>query len=75
MDITWFLTAISLSGTLLRQDRINGDKKAEEATRVKKQKRQESTCFHCTEQTITRPIGQNAYQRDRGMQEQTKNSI
>ena len=39
------------------------------------QKIQESTCFHCTEQTIIRPRGQNAYQRDRGLQEQTKNSI
>ncbi len=60
----------------LRQDRINGDKKEQrKQPESKSKKRQGSTCFHCTEQTIIRPRGENAYQQDKDLQEETKNSI
>ena len=60
----------------LRQNRVYRDKKiAKERRRARKAKRGRATPIFCSERTIIRPRGQNAYQRDRGLQEQTKNSI
>ena len=60
----------------LGQNRIKGDKKiAKERRRARKAKRGRDTPIFCSEQNIIRPRDQNAYQRDRGLQEQTKYSI
>ena len=60
----------------LRQHRVYRDKKiAKGRRRARKAKRGRATPIFCSEQTIIRPRDQNAYQRDRGLQEQTKNSI
>ena len=59
-----------------RQNRVYRDKKEKSEQEVsKKQKRQVNPCFFYSKQAVIRPRGQNAYQRDRGLQEQTKNSI
>ena len=61
---------------VLRQNRVYRDKKEKSEQEVsKKQKRQVNPCFFYSKQAVIRPRGQNAYQRDRGLQEQTKNSI
>ena len=60
----------------LGQNRVYRDKKEKSEQEVsKKQKRQVHRCFFYSKQAVIRPRGQNAYQRDRGLQEQTKNSI
>ena len=63
-------------GLLLRQNRVYRDKKEKSEQEVsKKQKKQVNPCFFYSKQAVIIPRGQNAYQRDRGLQEQTKNSI
>ena len=60
----------------LRQNRVYRDKKDKSEQEVsKKQKRQVNPCFFYSKQSVIRPRDQSAYQQDRGLQEQTKNSI
>ena len=60
----------------LRQNRVYRDKKEKSEQEVsKKQKRQVNPCFFYSKQSVIRPRGQNAYQQDKDLQEQTKNSI
>ena len=60
----------------LRQNRVYKDKKEQRKQEISKnQKRQVHPCFFYSKQAVIRPRGQNAYQQDKDLQEQTKNSI
>ena len=57
----------------LRQYRVYRDKKiAKGRRRARKAKRGRATPVFCSERTIIRPRDQNAYQRDKDLQEQIK---